>query len=53
MDNKGQLNIYTSGWDRREIHWVNDFSGSLNVVYITFYHSKGGYHISNSSILVG
>ena len=31
IDSEDILDIYASGWERREIGWVNDFSGTLQV----------------------
>ena len=35
------LIIYASGWNRREMGWVNDFSGSFKVGYIIYSSYKG------------
>ena len=45
--------IYASFWGLREIGWVNDFSGRLQVGYVILLSLKGWVAYFNSSTLVG
>ena len=46
MDIREPLIIHASGWGQRDIGWVNDFPGSLNVQYIILSLSKVGYWVT-------